>query len=181
VWSRNAASDTGKTVLGWGFASSPLAVDGAASIAPADGTLLWDYAWPSETRIVQPAVTLDGDVLMIAMNAGGGTGMRRIAGRARPRRMDRDWKGGRYGNGQLVLLPEQDVVLVLTEEGEVGAGRGDVLLVRNGQEMAAFRLPPRTPPITGSYRTISTESVLPIVLLQLPVLPEDSRKAICGH
>ncbi len=256
VWSRNAASDAGKAVPEWGFASSPLVVDdalvvavagrlvaydlatgkprwlgpdggdgyssphrltiggvpqillmstrGAASVAPADGTLLWKYPWPSDMRIVQPALTSDGDLLM---SAGVGLDMRRIAvahgpggwavqerwssGGLKPYFNDfvvqdgyafgfdggilacidvkdgkRQWKGGRYGHGQLVLLSDQHVLLVLSEEGELAlvaaspgqfteiarfpaiqgktwnhpALAGDVLLVRNGQEMAAFRL-----------------------------------------
>ena len=78
----------------------------------------------------------------------------------------RNWKGGRYGNGQMILLAEQDLLLVLSEDGELALvsattdgyreiarftaldGKswnhpvlvGSLLLVRNGEEMAAFRL-----------------------------------------
>jgi len=78
----------------------------------------------------------------------------------------RKWKGGRFGNGQLVLLADQDLLVVESEEGEVGLVKatpdqftelarfpaiegktwghpvvaGNVLLVRNGEEMGAFRL-----------------------------------------
>ncbi len=79
---------------------------------------------------------------------------------------ERVWKGGRYGAGQMLLLPQQDLLLVVSEEGDlvlVAASPdqhteiakfkaiegktwnhpvlvGDVLLVRNGEEMAAFKL-----------------------------------------
>ena len=259
VWSRNAGSDTGVKVPGWGFAASPLVVGGdvvvatagslvaydratgdrrwvgpkggdgyssphlmtingvpqvlllngtgAMSVAPADGTVLWEHALPSGTRIVQPAATGDGDVLVSFGEFGNGNGVRRIAvtrGAAgwttrerwtssglKPNFNDfvvhkghaygfdgsilacidladgqRKWKGGRYGNGQLVLLPDQDLLLILAEEGELALVKatpdqftelarlpalegktwnhpvvvGDRLLIRNDHEMAAFRL-----------------------------------------
>jgi outer membrane protein assembly factor BamB len=179
---------------------------GVTSVAPSDGAVLWEYAWPGVT-ILQPALSPDGDVLISTGGAAGGIGMRRLglahgpSGWTAEERWTsmglkpyfndfvvhdghafgfdgsllacidlkdgkRQWKGGRYGNGQLVLLPEQDLLLVLSEPGELAlvgattdlfrelarvpaiAGKtwnhpvlaGDVLLVRNGQEMAAFRL-----------------------------------------
>jgi outer membrane protein assembly factor BamB len=180
----------------------------STSVAPGDGTLLWENKAEPGVSILQPALTADGDVLVAGGDMMGGTGIRRMAvahGPAgwtveerwssrglKPYFNDfvlheghafgldgsilacidladgkRKWKGGRYGSGQLVLLPDQDVLLVLSEEGELALVRatpdhfteltrfpalegktwnhpvlvGDVLLVRNGEEMAAFRLP----------------------------------------
>jgi outer membrane protein assembly factor BamB len=181
---------------------------GVTSVAPADGSVLWQHSWLDGVAIVQPAVVAEGDVLVAAGDMMGGAGMRRLAvtkgsnGWTAEERWtsrglkpyfndfvvhkghafgfdgtilsainiengERKWKGGRYGAGQMVLLPEQDVLLVLSEEGELALvsttpekhtelarfkaieGKtwnhpvlvGDVLLVRNGEEMAAFRLP----------------------------------------
>jgi outer membrane protein assembly factor BamB len=259
IWSRNASTDTGVAVPGWGIASSPLVVDDLVivavsgrlagydaatgrqswlgptggsgyssphlltvdgvpqvlllrgsrtiSVAPADGTLLWEHTWTPGVGIVQPARISDSDILITVGDAMGGLGVRRLTiARAaggwtveerwtsrglKPYFNDfvihdghafgfdgsilacidlatgeRIWKGGRYGNGQLLLLADQDVLLVESEDGDlalVGATPdkfselakfkavdaktwnhpvlvGDVLLVRNGEEMVAFKL-----------------------------------------
>lgn len=260
LWSRNAATDTAKTVPDWGIASSPLVIDdlvivavagqlaaydlatgdprwlgeaggggyssphfatiggvpqilllrGARtiSVAPADGTLLWEHlSGQPAVSIVQPALVADGEVLIAGGDAMGGMGMRRLAVANGPAGWSleerwtsrglkpyfndfvaheghafgfdgsilasidladgtRTWKGGRYGHGQLVLLPDQDLLLVLSEDGELALvsaipdqftelarypvleGKtwnhpvlvGNRLLVRNGEQMAAFRL-----------------------------------------
>jgi outer membrane protein assembly factor BamB len=178
------------------------------SVAPADGSVLWEHIGEPIISIVQPALAADGDVLIAAGDAMGEGGMRRIAVAHGPGGWKveerwtsrglkpyfndfvvheghafgfdgrilacldltdgaRKWKGGRYGNGQLVLLPDQDLLLVLSEDGELAlveatpnrftevarapalesktwnhpAVVGNILLVRNGEEMAAFRLP----------------------------------------
>ena len=181
--------------------------EGATSVNPADGTVLWKYAWEGDS-IVQPAVTADGDVLLgsgsglgsevgvlrIAVEHGSGgwtTKERWTSAGLKPYFNDfvvhqdlafgfdgnnlacidlqngaLKWKGERYGHGQIVLLSDQDLLLVVSEEGDLALvkatpeqfkelGRfkaikgktwnhpvlaGDILLVRNGEEMAAFRL-----------------------------------------
>jgi outer membrane protein assembly factor BamB len=178
------------------------------SVAPADGTMLWEYSSGEPVAsLLQPALAADSDILIAAGDMMGGVGIRRIAvthgpagWKAEERWTTRDlkpyfndfvvheghafgfdgsilscidlafgkrkWKGGRYGHGQLILLPDQDLLLVLSEKGELALVQatpdqftelarfpaiegktwnhpalvGDVLLVRNGEEMAAFRL-----------------------------------------
>lgn len=181
--------------------------EGVSSVAPADGMLLWKYAWEGDS-IVQPAVTADGDVLIgSGSGLGSEVGVRRVAvahgsgGWTTGERwtsiglkpyfndfvVHKDhafgfdgsslacidlkngagkWKGGRYGHGQIVLLADQDLLLVVSEEGELALvtatpdqftelarfkaiqGKtwnhpvlvGDILLVRNSEEMVAFRM-----------------------------------------
>jgi len=176
------------------------------SVAPADGTRLWEHEWPGAS-ILQPALAAGGDVLVAGGDMMGGTGIRRLAVARdaatwtveerwttrglKPYFNDfvvheghaygfdgsilaavaladgaRKWKGGRYGQGQVILLADEDVLLVLSEDGELALVEatperftelarvealdaktwnhpvlvGDVLLVRNGEEMVAFRL-----------------------------------------
>jgi outer membrane protein assembly factor BamB len=180
--------------------------EGATSVAPTDGKLLWKHEWSSD-GIVQPVVIAGSDVLIGSGSGGAAVGLRRItvtqsdagwniqerwtSNGLKPYYNDfvvhkghafgfdgsilacvdlqdgrRKWKGGRYGHGQIVLLPDQDLLLVLSEEGELALvsakpdqftelarfkaieGKtwnhpvlvGDVVLARNGEEMAAFRL-----------------------------------------
>ncbi len=258
IWTRDAATDTGAKLPGWGFTGSPLVVAdtvvvatsgrlvaydkstgqprwtaqtkggsyssphlatiggvpqivmlsgfGASSVSLADGAVLWENAFEG-TPIVQPVLLSGGDLLISSADAMGGLGVRRltVSGGAsgwtveerwtskglKPYFNDyvvndghafgfdgrilscisledgaKKWKGGRYGQGQLMLLPDQDLLLVLSEDGELALvsakpdeykelakvpalnGKtwnhpvlaGDILLVRNGEEMVAFRL-----------------------------------------
>jgi outer membrane protein assembly factor BamB len=94
---------------------------------------------------------------------------------------ERNWKGGRYGQGQLLLLADQGLLLVITEQGELALVAAapdrfdelarfpaldgktwnhpvvvdDVLLVRNGQEMAAYRLSIETVVETTEVRFVA--------------------------
>jgi len=176
---------------------------GVTSVTPNDGEVLWKYNWPMNSRIVQPAMCSNGEILI---SYGEGKGMRRIAvtnktgnwliedrwtsKQLKPNFNDfvihknnaygfngpmlacidikkgkRKWRGGRYG-GQLILLADQDLIVILSEQGELVLveanpdkfkelarfeaikGKtwnhpvlvGGVLLVRNGQEMVAYQV-----------------------------------------
>lgn len=254
VWSRNAASDTGVKVLGWGFTGSPLVVEnivivslsgklaaydastgnplwsfedggnsyssphlvtidgisqvmlmsksGAISVDPVSGKQLWNYEWKIEDRILQPAFIAGGDLLL----AGEARGIRRVSVTHAQNEWSvkelwtsdemkvnfndfiihkgfaygfdgpnlacidikdgkRTWKGNQY-RGWLLLLSDQDLLLILSEKGELAlvsatpeqfrelaripalqgktwnhpAFAGDVLLIRNAEEMIAYRL-----------------------------------------
>jgi len=269
IWRRNAVSDTGVTIPGWGISSSPLvyqdlvivaasgrlaayaAADGkprwmgpnsegvsysspqlmrmgggedhvvfladnaVIGLSPKDGKQLWSHPLDGFKSLQPALVAPDGgssDILVAAGGdgTGGGTHRLAIAGSASPAQWTaterwvsnglkpyysdfvvhnghaygfdghilscidladgkRKWKGGRYGHGQMILLPGQNLLLVLSEEGEIALvealptgykevarrpaieGKtwnhpvlaGNTLLVRNGQEMAAFRFTTR--------------------------------------
>ena len=181
---------------------------GAIAVAPADGAVLWKHSWEG-AAMLQPAITLDGGVLITTGDAMGGNGTRRLSIAQGPtgwkaeevwtsrglkpyfndslvhkghaygfdggilscidlKDGQRKWKGGRYGHGQALLLRDQDLLLVLSEAGEVALVKAtpdefseiaklqalegktwnhpvlfrNVLYVRNGEEMAAFRMQP---------------------------------------
>jgi outer membrane protein assembly factor BamB len=184
-----------------------LSATGAISVAPDDGTRLWEHAWAG-APIVQPNIADNGDVLIsvsdssgtrrlaVAQGAGGWTTEERWTSEdLNPFFNDfvvnnghaygfngsslacidladgkGKWRGGSYGNGQLVLLADQDLLVVLSEKGDLALVKatpdqftelarvpaikgktwnhpvvaGDILLVRNGEEMAAFRVSRQT-------------------------------------
>ena len=262
LWSRDAAEDCAATTPDWGFASSPLVIDGlvivhtggadgravvaydqstgepswfaaagalsysaphpaviagqrqivmltgdgAHGIAIKDGATLWQHDWPMSggARIVQPLILEDGTIfvgtgfgmgvrrLQVDLNEGEwrvqegwtSTGLKpyyndfveydgtlygfdgRILAAVDTASGERLWKGGRFGNGQLLLIQDQGLLLVLSDRGEVALVKATTdrfeelsrfkaidgkswnhpviadgrLFVRNGEEMAAFQL-----------------------------------------
>ena len=58
---------------------------------------------------------------------------------------ERQWKKGRYGNGQVLLLPEADQLLVISEDGELVLLRANPDTLFNGQlQASAFSSENRT-------------------------------------
>jgi len=267
AWTRNIADDTGARVPDWGFASSPLIVDGlvivhaagapdgravvaydlasgelrwsglasgasyssphlatiddvlqvvmitgegAFGLNPETGDLLWKHEWPlggDGSRVVQPAILEGGEGVLIGTSFGLGTRRIKVTSDGagtwsadeewtsrglKPYYNDlvvhrgtafgfdgnilaaidlatgeRAWKGGRYGNGQMLVLADESLLLVLSERGELALVRASperfeevarmqvldgktwnhpvvvdgVVYVRNAEEAAAYRLP----------------------------------------
>ena len=194
VWSRNAAKDTKVKIPGWGYTSSP--ADGKLLWEfPMTGAPIVQPAMITENEIAIGTVGETGGKGMQRFvikkeNSGWTAKERWSTDKLRPYFNDfvvhkghiygfdgislvcidaengnRKWKGGRYA-GEILLLADQDLLLVLSEKGELALvmatpdqfrevahfpalkGKtwnhpvlsGDILVVRNSDEMAAFRL-----------------------------------------
>lgn len=262
VWSKDIVADSGANVPQWGFASSPLVVQGVVTVFaggpdgksvlgyrastgelawtagdgqnsysslhgarldgveqlllatdagltsfdPSNGKVLWKHDWRVEglARIVQPNQVGNADFLL---GTGFENGTRRLrVSRSGDQWMAQEvwttkalkpyyndlvvhgghcygfdgmfftcvnldngkgkWKARGYGNGQVLLLADQDLLLVLTEKGEVALVEANPnqhkelarfqaiegktwnhpvvahgkLFVRNGEEVACFQL-----------------------------------------
>ena len=177
---------------------------GISSYAMKTGTVLWQHKWviPGMSRVVQPAVVNDTDLLL---GTGFGMGTQRVRVKHDGDAWTTDvvwkttaikpyyndlvihhdylygfdgniltcvklddgssvWRTTGYGNGQLILLADQDLLLILSEKGEIAlvdakpgsyVERGKIpgiegkswnhpvvahgkLFVRNGEEAACF-------------------------------------------
>lgn len=182
---------------------------GCSSLDPSSGDLLWKHAWGESDRILQPAITAEGKLLLtnelnglrcLELSKLKADGTREGVWEAKTlwtneelkmnfndllvhkghayvidgpylacvelKTGERLWRGKRY-RGWSLLVPDQDLILILSERGELAlvsadpdqfeelgsikvlddrvwnhmAMTGNVVLVRNSKEMAAFSLP----------------------------------------
>ncbi len=188
-----------------GVEQAVIATDrGISSYAMKTGTVLWQHKWviPGMSRVVQPAVVSDTDLLL---GTGFGMGTQRVRVKHEGDTWSTDvvwkttaikpyyndlvihhdylygfdgniltcvklddgssvWRTTGYGNGQVLLLADQDLLLILSEKGEIAlvdakpasyTERGKIpgiegktwnhpvvahgkLFVRNGEEAACF-------------------------------------------